>query len=116
MTYQAYQNLYSSAGKESARKAGDPGSIPGSGRSPGKGKYFPLPGVGSTTHSSTLAWRIPWTVIVHGVTKSQTQLSHFHFHFFQSVLVIKKSMSLLVVWPLVITSSGSYLYTQLTVQ
>ena len=42
MTYQAYQNLYSSAGKESARKAGDPGSIPGSGSSPGKGKYFPL--------------------------------------------------------------------------
>ena len=37
MTYQAYQNLYSSAGKESACKAGAPGSIPGSGRSPGEG-------------------------------------------------------------------------------
>ena len=30
------------------------------------------------THSSILAWKIPWTV--HGVTKSQTQLSDFHFH------------------------------------
>ena len=32
------------------------------------------------THSSVLAWRIPWT-IVHGVTKSWTRLSNFHFHF-----------------------------------
>ena len=30
----------------------DPGSIPGSGR---------LPGGGSATHSSVLAWRSPWT-------------------------------------------------------
>ena len=27
---------------------------------------------GKATHSSILAWRIPWTCIVHGVTKSQT--------------------------------------------
>ena len=33
---------------------------------------------GKSTHSSILAWRIPWT-IVHGVTKSWTQLSDFHF-------------------------------------
>ena len=33
---------------------------------------------GKATHSSILAWKIPWTV--HGVTKSQTQLSDFHFH------------------------------------
>ena len=32
----------SSAGKESARNAGDPGSIPGSGRSPGEGTGYPL--------------------------------------------------------------------------
>ena len=31
---------------------GDMRSIPGSGRSPGEGR---------TTHSSILAWRIPWT-------------------------------------------------------
>ena len=34
---------------------------------------------GKTTHSSVLAWRIPWTV--HGVTKSRAPLSSFHFHF-----------------------------------
>ena len=32
---------------------------------------------GKATHFSILAWRIPWTV--HGVSKSQTQLSDFHF-------------------------------------
>ena len=32
----------SSVGKESACSAGDPGSIPGSGRSPGEGKGYPL--------------------------------------------------------------------------
>ena len=31
------------------------------------------------THSSILAQRIPWTV--HGVTKSWTRLSDFHFYF-----------------------------------
>ena len=41
-----------SDGEESACNAGDPGSIPGSGRSPGEGM---------ATHSSCLAWRIPWT-------------------------------------------------------
>ena len=35
---------------------------------------------GKATCSSILAWRIPWTLyIVHGVAKSQTQLSDFHF-------------------------------------
>ena len=38
-------------GKESVCNVGDLGSIPGSGRSPGEGM---------TTHSSILAWRIPW--------------------------------------------------------
>ena len=40
-----------SDGKESACSEGDPGLIPGSGRSPGKGM---------ATHVSILAWRIPW--------------------------------------------------------
>ena len=39
--------------KVSACNAGDPGSIPGSGRSPGEEMV---------THSSMLAWKIPWTV------------------------------------------------------
>ena len=34
---------------------------------------------GKATHSSILAWRIPWSV-VHGITNSWTQLSDFHFH------------------------------------
>ena len=33
---------HSSVGKESACSAGDPGSIPGSGRSPGEGTGYPL--------------------------------------------------------------------------
>ena len=38
------------------------------------------------THSSTLAWKNPmgggaWSAAVHGVTKSQTQLSDFTFTF-----------------------------------
>ena len=44
--------LHSSVSKESACNAGDPGSIPVLGRSPGER---------SGTHSSILAWKIPWT-------------------------------------------------------
>ena len=83
----------SSAGKESACNARDPGSIPGLGRSTAEGIGYPLqyswaslvaqlvknpPAMwetwirslgwedplekGTATHSSLLAWRIPWTV------------------------------------------------------
>ena len=38
--------------KASAWNAGYPGSIPGSGRSPGEGIGYPL---------SIFTWRIPWT-------------------------------------------------------
>ena len=81
----------SSAGKESACNVGDPSLIPGLGRSPGEGIGYPLeyswaslvaqmvknlPAMqetwvwlgwedplekGTATHSSILAWRIPWT-------------------------------------------------------
>ena len=37
---------------------------------------------GKATQPSILAWRIPWTVIVHGVAKGRTRLSDFHFHSF----------------------------------
>ena len=46
---------------------------------------------GMVTHSSILACRIPWTVIVHGVTKSQTRLSDFHFSLSQCLYVRKFS-------------------------
>ena len=80
-------------GKESASNVGDPGSIPGLGRSAGERIGYPLqyswaslmaqmvknlPAMretwvqslgcedplekGKATHSSVLAWRIPWTV------------------------------------------------------
>ena len=88
MTSQGFPG--SSVGKEPACNAGDPGSIPGSGRSPGEGIGYPLqyswvslvaqlvknlPAMretwvqsledplekGKAAHSSILAWRIPWT-------------------------------------------------------
>ena len=35
---------------------------------------------GKATLSSILAWRIPWTVLIPGVTKNWTRLSNFHFY------------------------------------
>ena len=106
----------SSAGKESACNAEDPGSIPLAGRSPGEEIGYPLqyswaslvaqtvknpPAIqetwvrslgwedpleeGMATHSSILAWRIPWTEEpgerqVHGVAKSQALLKRPSMH------------------------------------
>ena len=95
-------------GKDSTGNAGDPGSIPGSGRSAGGWIAYPLqyswaplvaqlvknpPAIretwvqslgwedplekGAATHSSILAWRIPWTP---QVAKNRTQQSDFHVH------------------------------------
>ena len=47
---------------------------------------------GNATHYSNLAWRIPWT-IVHGITKSWTQLSNFYFSDFIIFLLIKDLFS-----------------------
>ena len=57
-----------SVGKESACNAGD--------LARSLGWEDPLE-KGKATHSSILAWRIPWTI--HGVIKSKTRLSHLHF-------------------------------------
>ena len=73
-----------SASKESSCNAGGLGLIPGLGKSPGEGKGYLL-------QYSGLENSMDYTV--HGVTKSQTQLSDFHF-----------SLS--------ITSNGSFLYSQ----
>ena len=64
-----------SVGKESACNAGDPGLIPGLGRSPGEGKGYPL-------QYSGLENSMDYTVC--GVTKSWTRLSNFHFHWWIS--------------------------------
>jgi len=96
-------------GKESICNAGDPGVIPGVGRSSGEGLGYPSswaslvaqlvkdpPAMweawvqslgwedplekGKAPHSGVLAWRIPWTVQSMG-SQSRTPLSDFHFHF-----------------------------------
>ena len=56
-----------SDGKDSACNAGDPGSIPGLGRSPGEGNGNPL--------QYSCMDRGAWRATVHKVTKNQTQLS-----------------------------------------
>ena len=69
--------LGGSDGKASAYNVGYPGSIPGSGRSPGEGNGSPL---------CILAWKIPWTE-EPGVGYSPwgrkeldtTERLHFHF-------------------------------------
>ena len=67
-----------SNGKESTLSAGDPGSIAGSGRSPGEGNGNPQP----TFQASILAWRIPrsrraWWTTVHEVAESRTPLNNY---------------------------------------
>ena len=59
----------SSGGKESAHNAGDPGLIPGLGRSPGEGNGYPLQYSCLVHPMDTGAW---WA-IVHGVPKNWTQ-------------------------------------------
>ena len=59
-----------SAGKESACNAGGLGLIPGLGWSPGEGKGYPLQYSGLENSMDC---------IVHGVAKSRTWLSNFHF-------------------------------------
>ena len=62
----------SSVGKESACNAGDPGSIPESGKSPGErnGNPFQYSCLENPMDRGT------WQATVHGVTKSWTQLSN----------------------------------------
>ena len=102
----------SSAGKESTYNAGDPSSIPGSGRSTGEGIDYPLqyswaslvsqlvknmPPMqetwvrslgwedplekGKATHTSILAWRIPWTIQSMGSQRVGHDWVTFTFHF-----------------------------------
>ena len=63
---------HSSDGKESACSAGDPGLIPGSGRSPGEGNGKPLqyPCLESPMD------RGAWWAAVHGVVDSEARLSY----------------------------------------
>ena len=109
-------------GKESACSAGDPSSIPGLGRLAGERIGYPLQFLGfpgglagkeSTCNAGDLGWSLGWEdpwegkgyplqysglensidCIVHGVTKSRTRLSDFHFHFKLWILKYEKFSS-----------------------
>ena len=111
----------SSVGKESACYAGDPGSIPGSGKSPGEGIGYPpqyswaslvaqlvktLPAMwevwslgwkeplekGQATHSSILAWRIPWTAWSMGLQRVRHDLMTFTFILYWTYSFIRYSL------------------------
>ena len=90
----------SSVGKESTCNAGDPGLIPGLGRSTGEAIGYPLRyswaslvaqlvknlPIMRETWVRSLGWEYPlekgkaeYFCIVHGVIKSQIQMSYFHF-------------------------------------
>ena len=62
-----------SDGKASTCNAGDPSSIPGSGRSPGEGNGNPL----QYSCLENPMDRGAWWATVHGVAKSWTRLSDF---------------------------------------
>ena len=66
----------SSDGKPSACNMGDHGSIPRLGRSPGEGNSNPL----QYSCLENSMDRGAWWATVHGVAKSQTQLSDSHTH------------------------------------
>ena len=77
-----------SDGKASARNAGDTGSIPGLGRSPGEGNGNPLQYCCLENSMDGGAW---WAT-VHGVAKSRTRLSDCT----HSLLVVRILMLVLV--------------------
>ena len=70
-----------SAGKESTCNAGDPGSIPESGRFPGEGNGYPL----QYSCLENPMDRGAWQATVHGATESWTRntetTERLHFHF-----------------------------------
>ena len=100
---------YGSASKESVCSAGDLGSIPGLGRSPGEGKGYPHQYSGLENSMES---------IVQGVAKSRTRLTDFHFtsrYAFSSVQSLSRVRLFATPWPaarqasLSITSSWSFL-------
>ena len=72
-----------SDGKESVSNAGDSGSVPGLQRYPGEGNGYLL----QYSYLKNSMNNGAWQAAVHGVAKSQTQLSDFHFfHFLKALL------------------------------
>ena len=81
-----------SDGKASAYNAGDPGSIPGSGRSPEEGNGNPL----QYSCLENPMDRRGWWATVHGVVRSRTRLSDcpftFHFHALEKEMATHSSV------------------------
>ena len=96
---------FGSAGKESTCNVRDLGLIHGLGRSLGEGKRYPLQYSGL---------EISMNCIVHGVAKSWTLLSDFHFHFpavCSTVGMLDHTVALFLVF-----SGTSILFSIVTVQ
>ena len=84
-----------SNGKASACNVGDPGLIPGSGISPWRRKL--------ATHSSFLAWKIPWMEepgrLQSWSPKESDTTEWLHFHFHSLVIAfLQRSKRLLISW------------------
>ena len=81
--------------KASAWNAGDMGSIPGSGRSPGEGNGNPLQYYCLKNPMDRGAWQ----TTVHGVAKEsdRTERLHFHFHFQKVIIEIVALKSVMFV-------------------
>ena len=75
-----------SDGKESACNVGDLGSVPGLGRSTGEANGYPL----QYSCLENSMDRGAWQATVHGVAKSWTRLTTFHFHFSLCFVDMKK--------------------------
>ena len=86
--------------KESACNAGDPGSVPGSGRSPGEGNGYPLP----YSFLENSMDKVAWQATVHGVAKSRKQLSDFHFRqklyhsIYKNKQLVRSDLQAIVCW------------------
>ena len=83
-----------SESKECACKAGDTGSIPASGRSPGGGNVNPL----QYSCLEKLMDRGAWWATVHGVAELDTT-QRFHFLSFLTVLALQHGLVILVPSP-----------------
>ena len=93
----------SSDGKASAYNVGDPGSIPGLGRSPGEGNGNPL----QYSWLENSMDRGAWWATVHGVAKSRTRLSNFTFKLWsRASLVAQRLKRLPGMWETWVRSLG----------